>query len=854
MKWRWPCQVVLCGLLMLALPPASLGDQIIKTDGKVITGEIISDDGESVVIKQGSVLTTISHKDILTLERKPPAMDLLAPARRSMQQGAYHQAITEIIGIVKKTPTEAEDARRLFTPAVIEALGKAQNSLDRGKYDEAISQFQFLWDALEEQNVKDTLFEDLTQWYALRNDVQKGLATSYYQRAKRSMEEDPPQLGAAEQDLLQAKAFVRGSTDEHFRILLDLAKVQRGQKKWDEALKNLEYVGTFSPDISLRNEANSLISVMRSEQAGFPQPAITPLPAAPTPAATMQPAIQAPEATPAPPPPAPRPGTLPKWKVYLNRVKGSRVFQVISDVPRQVAEGEYLGFIIGIPLAIVLLWILPYQLIKRRSARGDVLATQYRNSIKMFGLPVYVAYLVRQIKLGGPKKRCPFCNRAIDDIEAYTDMNFYICPHCRENITPVYDLNDYIDHLVKQLEREIVRGKKGGRGGEALVEKDAMLKLVRALITLAAQKRSSDLHIEPEGEGVKVRVRIDGMLHEMMNLPRALASSLVSAIKVMANLDIAEKRIPQDGKFDLWVDKSDIDIRASSSPAAMGEKVSLRLLDTKTIQVDSTKLGLEGENLEKFERAIRKPHGIILVTGPSGCGKSTTLYVALNTINTGEKNIITIEDPIEYRIKGVNQLQVNPSANFTFATGLRSILRQDPDVIMVGEIRDRETADIAVDAAVTGHLVFSTLHTIDTASAFARLWDLGVEPRRFASALIAMVAQRLIRINCSECKKPYRPKKTDLDSLGISTADKDIVFMKGQGCAECNNTGFYGRLGIFEILTPDDAMREILETNVATSVIRELGRKKGMRTLREEGIVKVLQGLTTVEEVIRVTS
>ncbi len=855
MKRRWFCQALLCGLVMLSTLSSSLGDQIIKTDGKVITGDIISDDGKNVIIKQDSVLTTISHRDILTIERKPVIVDVLAPARQAMQQGAYHRAITQIIKVVSEKPTEADPAKRLFTPAVIESLKQAQNNLDRGKSDQALNQFLFLWDALNNPTAKDRLyFEDLTPWYALRNDVKNGLAASYYERGKRSAESGPSYLGSAEQDLLQAKALVRGNTDEQSRILLELAAVQRKLKKWDEALKNLEHVATFGLDISQRNEANSLISVIKTEQARPPQPAITPVPPTPTPLIIFQPIAHLPRATPPPPAPTPPPKQEPKWKMYYNKIKASPTFRLISDIPRQVAHGEYLIFILGIPLAIVVIWILPYRLIKRQAAKGDILATQYRSSIKMFGLPVYLAYLARQIKLRGPKKRCPFCNRAIDDINAYADMNFYICPHCRENITPVYDLSDYIDHLVKQLEREIVLGKKAGRAGEALVEKDAMLKLVRALITLAARKRGSDLHIEPEIEGIKVRIRVDGMLHEMMNLPRALANSLVSAIKVMANLDIAEKRIPQDGKFDLWVDKTDIDIRASSSPAAMGEKVSLRLLDSKSIQVDSTKLGLEGDNLEKFERAIRKPHGMILAIGPSGCGKSTTLYVALNTINTGEKNIITIEDPVEYRIKGVNQLQVNPTANFTFATGLRSILRQDPDVIMVGEMRDRETAEIGVDAAVTGHLVFSTLHTIDTASSFARLWDLGVEPRRFASALVAMVAQRLIRVNCTECKKPYKPKKADLDLLGISTADRDIVFMKGHGCQECNNTGFYGRLGIFEILMPDEGMREILETNVATSVIRELSRKKGMHTLREEGIVKVLQGLTTVEEVIRVTS
>jgi type II secretory ATPase GspE/PulE/Tfp pilus assembly ATPase PilB-like protein len=344
------------------------------------------------------------------------------------------------------------------------------------------------------------------------------------------------------------------------------------------------------------------------------------------------------------------------------------------------------------------------------------------------------------------------------------------------------------------------------------------------------------------------------MLHDLTILPKSLANSVVSAVKVMSNLNITERRAPQDGKTNLWVDKADVDIRVVSSPAATGEKVSMRLLDSRMIFVDSTKLGVEGENLERFERAIRKPHGLILMTGPAGSGKTTTIYVALNTINTGEKNIITIEDPIEYQIKGINQMQVNPAANFTFATGLRSILRQDPDVILVGEIRDKETAEVAVEAAVTGHLIFTTLHTIDTASAFTRLLDLGAEASRFAAAIVAVIAQRLLRLNCTECKKAYKPKKEILEQLGFPPTSKDFTFMHGTGCESCFHTGFRGRVGIFEIFVPDESMKEILETNVTSSVIRELARKKGMRTLREEGIKKVVQGQTTPEEVLRIIS
>ncbi len=487
-----------------------------------------------------------------------------------------------------------------------------------------------------------------------------------------------------------------------------------------------------------------------------------------------------------------------------------------------------------------------------RAQKGDVLAAEHRLMAARIGMLALIPYVVKAIKSGPPKNRCPFCNKGIDNIESYSDLNFYTCPHCRENITPIYDLRDYISHLIQSLEAEARRSKTGG--SDLPVEKDAMLKLVRAVITLAVRRRASDLHLDTENDGSKIRARIDGLMYELLAFPRLITNAFISALKIMATLDITERRIPQDGKATLWIDKNDIDLRINTSPAAMGEKVSIRVLNQKQITVDPTKLGMEGENLEKFERAIHKPHGLVIVTGPSGSGKSTTLYVALNEINTGDKNIITLEDPVEYQLKGISQMQVNPAANFTFATGLRSILRQDPDVIMVGEIRDKETAVIAVESAMTGHLVFTTLHTIDAPTAFSRLADLDVETRRLAESVICVLGQRLVRTVCADCKKPYKPKKTDLDLLGIGPERGEITYVHGGGCDSCMNTGYMGRLGLFEFLVPDESMRDVLETNASVSVIRELARKSGYRTIREEGILKVMNGITTVEEVIRVTS
>jgi type IV pilus assembly protein PilB len=508
----------------------------------------------------------------------------------------------------------------------------------------------------------------------------------------------------------------------------------------------------------------------------------------------------------------------------------------------------------------LLAWIyIPRGILRMRERRADIHAARFRTWPRLAAPFALIAYIFTAIK-ERPKRgrhKCPFCNFSLDDIESYAEMNFLACPNCHQTITPVYDLEDYIEYLVEAVKRELEMSKMGAVNLKAVIEKDAMAKLVRAIITLAVRRRASDLHVEPEAEGVKIRARIDGMLQELTTMPKVMASPLVSALKVMGNLDIAERRVPQDGRFQIWVDKADIDIRIASAPSALGEKCSLRLLDSRSINVDPSRLGMDEQTTSIFESTIRKPHGMLLVTGPTGSGKSTTLYVALQQINTGEKNIISVEDPIEFKIKGVNQMQVNPAANFTFATGLRSILRQDPDVIMVGEVRDRETADIAIEAAMTGHLVLSTLHTIDAASAIGRLVDLGVEPRRFADALQLIIAQRLLRLNCSECAKPYRPKKSEWDAVGIdeeALGQDEWKPMKGTGCDVCRFTGFFGRMGLFEMLVPDEEIRDAIERKVNTSKIRHAAKAKGMKSLREQGLDRVKEGLTTLEEVIRVTA
>ena len=382
-----------------------------------------------------------------------------------------------------------------------------------------------------------------------------------------------------------------------------------------------------------------------------------------------------------------------------------------------------------------------------------------------------------------------------------------------------------------------------------------IIKLVNLMLSQAVKDRASDIHIEPSQTKLKIRYRVDGILYDMLSPPKHIQSSLISRVKIMASMNIAEKRLPQDGRIEIKIGDKNIDIRVSTIPTAFGERVVLRLLDKTTILLRVSDLGMKKENLKVFDRLIRSAYGIILVTGPTGSGKTTTLYAALTSINKTDVNIITIEDPVEYQIEGIGQIQVNPKIDLTFAKGLRSIVRQDPDVILVGEIRDMETAEIAIQSALTGHLVFSTLHTNDSASAVTRLIDMGLEPFLVTSSVIGILAQRLVRQICPDCKEPYTPDEESLQSIGITpemAAGKQVY--RGTGCSTCIQTGYKGRTGIFELMLMDDRIKNlILKTSDANAIKRMAVREGGMITLRQDGAKRVLDGTTTIEEVFRVT-
>ena len=379
-------------------------------------------------------------------------------------------------------------------------------------------------------------------------------------------------------------------------------------------------------------------------------------------------------------------------------------------------------------------------------------------------------------------------------------------------------------------------------------------KLLNLVLLQAIKDKASDIHFEPFEDEFKMRYRIDGVLYEMVPPPRYVALAIASRIKVMANLDIAERRLPQDGRVELFVKGNPVDLRVSVLPTMFGESVVLRVLDRANVQLSIDKIGMRDDELTMFKQLISKPNGIVINTGPTGCGKTTTLYAALAALNDVETKILTAEDPVEYDIDGLVQVQVRPDVGLTFGRALRSFLRQDPDIILVGEVRDLETAQIAVQASLTGHLVFTTLHTNDAPSAIARLVDLGMEPFLITATLEAVVAQRLVRRICTSCKTAYRPTEEQLMELQLRSSDiGDQMFHYGKGCDYCNGTGYRGRLGLFEIMVMDDTLRNLIMDKASTSVLRRESIKRGMRTLRQSGLMSILEGVTTLDEVVKET-
>ncbi len=398
------------------------------------------------------------------------------------------------------------------------------------------------------------------------------------------------------------------------------------------------------------------------------------------------------------------------------------------------------------------------------------------------------------------------------------------------------------------------RDEFGGLGDEEASGDDApVIKLATMLITTAIKMKASDIHLEPMEKEFRVRYRIDGALRKMDSPPKRLQQAIISRIKIMSKMKISEKRIPQDGRIQISVNGKDLDLRVSSVPTNHGESIVMRVLDKSNLSLGLPQLGFLTDDQSTFERLIKLPDGVVLVTGPTGSGKTTTLYACLGQINTPDKKLITVEDPVEYQMSGINQVQVNKDVGLDFSAALRSILRQAPNIVMIGEIRDAETADIAMEAALTGHLVFSTLHTNDAPSAVTRLLDIGVKPFLVASALRAAMAQRLVRAICEKCREPYKPTERDLKMLGSIAKTIPETMYHGAGCDRCGKSGYKGRKGIFEIFKVDDTIQRLIFDHAPATLLRQRAREMGMRTLREDGMLKVASGMTSLSEILRVT-
>ena len=534
----------------------------------------------------------------------------------------------------------------------------------------------------------------------------------------------------------------------------------------------------------------------------------------------------------------------------IQKESGSPLGQILIE--RKYIDEEELNQILSAQLGIPHVWLrkglidpnIVTLLPKEKALLFQVIPMfKVNNLLTLATADPYAIFVFDEIAKITKMKVQPVLCRADDITEA---INEYY-----KGDVSIDDFMNYVDGS----DIEIVEAEREKEISELaeIAEGSPVINMTNMILLKAIRDGASDIHIEPQPEKFRVRVRIDGILYEMMSPKIEMHAPVVSRLKIMANLDIAERRLPQDGRIQVNVDGSTVDLRFSSMPGIRGEKIVLRILDKNMALLDVNKLGFEDEAKDRFKKILRKPYGLILACGPTGSGKTTTLYSGITMLNSPEKNIITIEDPVEYQLDGINQNQVKDNIGLSFSTFLKHALRQDPDIIMVGEIRDRETAEIAIQASLTGHLVLSTLHTNDSPSAITRLMEMGVEPYLISSSLLACVAQRLVRSICPECKTEYFPPKEVLDELGVEEGNK-LRLSRGKGCQSCYDSGFKGRMGIYELLVMDQGLRDLVIKNPPVDVIQGHLDKLGYRSLKSIGYQKVLDNLTTIEEVNRVSS
>jgi type IV pilus assembly protein PilB len=535
--------------------------------------------------------------------------------------------------------------------------------------------------------------------------------------------------------------------------------------------------------------------------------------------------------------------------------KGKRVGEILVEMGVITAE--------DVLMTLSGMMGLPYTSIRGRSISEETLKAITSETAR--------SYQVVPLDYNPESKRLTIALKGPENFRAIDDLRMMLSLKVSAVVAPVeevdellkqhYSAKDSTTEVYANLESSEAAQALAGRGDSidlaslgAAADDNSVVSLLNHVLLQAIRDKASDIHFEPFEDEFKMRYRIDGVLYEMQPPPKALAMAIVSRVKVMAKLDIAERRLPQDGRIELTLNNAPVDLRVAVLPTMFGESVVMRVLDRGNVQLSLDRIGLREDDLEKVRGLINKPNGIVVVTGPTGSGKTTTLYAALNELNTPDTKLLTAEDPVEYDIAGMIQCQVNVEQELTFAKLLRSFLRQDPDIILVGEVRDLETAQIAIQASLTGHLVFTTLHTNDAPSSILRLVDLGVETFLLTATLEAIVAQRLVRRICSKCKEEFTPNEEQIMELALKPEDiRGKTFCRGRGCDHCNRTGYKGRMALFEIMSMDDTLRELIMAQANTSVLRAEARKRGMRTLREIGLLSIYDGQTTIDEVVRET-
>ncbi|MBD3268150.1 hypothetical protein GF373_15915 [bacterium] len=847
-------------------------DTIILREGRTIEGVVVDSSGLNYQIQTDGGTVSVKKSEVLRIEEGEKSSVLLSRAKTEESAGNYQEAII----LYSKASRQAESRkdkreirnrkeraiekflqeieshdvlqyglndierieqvkRYVSDPSFLAMLQATRKTLDqnvvqehykeakrrenREEYQEAIEHYRVIYENYPDHLYARNLKRILTHLYVQVGKKESRLGTNPNERA------------------YQALTRALELTPAHAHALYFLGYMAYREKDYERAQRYLQQVDASAlSSLETNRLTNAMGHIERELQA----------PKAPT----RGPVIQAepePVATPS------SGGSITNW--FKERWQGTKTFVTnltkgtvnldwgsIASVIKYVVYGlVFLLFFWYIPMKI-LLWDLP----KRR-----VIYQNWKKIINYTGVLGLFYYFIDRWLREEKRKRCPACNRAIDNPEVFENYNFEICPYCDTKIKPPFTMSDVIQARAQML--IVSRNISGSVHDEA--QRQKMLEMIQLVLIHGRKIRASDIHIEPEEGNLLMRFRVDGVLTESLPVDINIHTLLVSCIKVTCNLNIAEKRLPQDGHFRKVLLGEEINIRVSTIPTRLGEKVVMRLLDKKIANASLDSLGIDEEALIHYRQAIASPHGLILSTGPTGSGKTTMQYSSLQFINDGTKNIVTVEDPIEYELEGINQVQHNTATGLTFATALRSILRQDPDVIMIGEIRDLETAQIALNAALTGHLVFSTVHTIDTSTALSRLIDIGAEVKLLSSAIIAIVAQRLVRKLCPHCKKQSTASSREMNKLG-----PDGPLLEGRpisrpkGCRECSGTGYMGRTGVFEILFPNKKVRELIESGGSAMEIRQAARENDMRTLREEGIRKVVQGITSLEEIIRVTS